>query len=117
MKQSAYYLPEVNMASDSIKRISETEEHALQIEHEADSAAAALLADAESAARRKAANMDAETDEEVRRILAEAEEARLTKESDALQLAVLESAALRTDISPRIPAAIAAVRDLIIGKV
>ncbi len=111
------FLPEVIMASDSIKRISEAEERALQIEREADSSAAAMLADAENAARGKAANLDSATDEDVCRILTDAEEARLKTESDALRLAALKSEDLRTDISPRMPAAVAAVRDLIIGKV
>ena len=105
------------MASDSIKRISETEEQALQIEREADSAAAVLLADAESAAMAKLAKIDRETDEEVRRILSDAEEARKKKEEDADRLAREESEALRVRVSPRMPEAIAAVRDRIIGKV
>ena len=105
------------MASDSIKRISETEERALLIEREADSAASALLADAEIAARGKTANIDRETDEEVRRILSDAEEARIRKEQAADLLAREESEALRVRVSPRMPEAIAAVRDRIIGKV
>ncbi len=105
------------MASDSIKRISETEEQALQIEREADSAAAVLLADAESAASVKLAKIDRETYEEVQRILSDAEEARIRKEQAADLLAREESEVLRTRVSPRMPDAIAAVRDLIIGKV
>ncbi len=111
------FLPEVNMASDSIKRISETEEHALRIEREAESQAAALLADAESSALAKAADIERETDEEIRRILSGAEETRRSKENEAVRLAGEESEVLRTRVSPRMPDAIAAVRDLLLGKV
>lgn len=105
------------MASDSIRRISETEEQALVIEREADAAAALILADAERTAREKSAKIDRETDEEVRRILFNAEEARREKESGATRLASEQSDAIRADISPRIPEAVNAVRDLLIGKV
>lgn len=114
---SRHIYSEVYMASDSIKRISEAEEQSLRIEHEADSAAALILADAERNAREKAAVIDRETDEEVRHILFDAEEARREKESGAIRIAAEESESLRADISPRIPEAVKAVRELLIGKV
>lgn len=105
------------MASDSINRINEAEEYALHIERDAESSSAALLAEAESAARAKVAGMDRETEEEVRRILSDAEEFRRKMESDALRAASEESRSLRASIAPRVPEAVARVRDLLIGKV
>ncbi len=105
------------MASDTMRLVLEAEERAATIEREADKAAADLLAKAERDALEMVRDYERKTQEECRRILDDADSLRGKKEADALLSAREQARDLRANAAPRIPQAVAAVRNILIGKV
>jgi len=105
------------MASDTMRQVLEAEERAATIEREADREAADLLSKAESAVLEMVREFDRKTQEEARRILDDAEEHRGNREAEAVLSAESQAHVLRADAAPRIPQAVAAVRNILIGKV
>ncbi len=105
------------MASDNLRRISEAEERAAAIEREADEASASLLASSERTAREKVQQLDQKIEDEIRQILRAADEDRVKLEEDAVRFARKQDLEMRAEVAPRVPVAIAAVRDILIGRV
>lgn len=104
------------MASDSMMRIAEAENQAASIEEEAKARANAIIADAERLSVARSEEIAKAAEAEYKKLILDAEMRRLLFEKDQNQACESDLIDLRSRVSPKIPLAIAQVRDILIGK-